>query len=54
MGDERHVIGLVGKLLNASDELSAAAVASDTFNETCARVVFFRMTRKRWSVGSRV
>ncbi len=23
MGDERHVIGLVGKLLNASDELSA-------------------------------
>jgi P4 family phage/plasmid primase-like protien len=31
MGDERHVIGLVGKLLNASDELSAAAIASDTF-----------------------
>jgi phage/plasmid-associated DNA primase len=31
MGDERHVIGLVGKLLNASDELSTAAVASDTF-----------------------
>jgi P4 family phage/plasmid primase-like protien len=31
MGDERHVIGLVGKLLNASDELSAAATASDTF-----------------------
>ena len=31
MGDERHIIGLVGKLLNASDELSAAAVASDTF-----------------------
>jgi P4 family phage/plasmid primase-like protien len=31
MGDERHIIGLVGKLLNASDELSAAAIASDTF-----------------------
>ncbi len=31
MGDERHVIGLVGKLLNATDELSSAAVASDTF-----------------------
>ncbi|EKE44938.1 ATPase-like protein [Oceaniovalibus guishaninsula JLT2003] len=31
MGDERHVIGLVGKLLNASDELSAEAIASDTF-----------------------
>ncbi len=32
MGDERHVIGLVNKLLNASDELSsAAAIASDTF-----------------------
>ena len=32
MGDERHVIGLVGKLLNASDELSSSsAVASDTF-----------------------
>ena len=32
MGDERHVIGLVGKLLNASDELSsAAAIASETF-----------------------
>jgi len=32
MGDERHVIGLVSKLLNASDELSsAAAIASDTF-----------------------
>lgn len=32
MGDERHIIGLVGKLLNASDELSSSsAVASDTF-----------------------
>lgn len=31
MGDERHVIGLLGKLLNASDELSSAAVSSDTF-----------------------
>jgi len=32
VGDERHVIGLVGKLLNASDELSAAsAIASETF-----------------------
>ncbi len=32
MADERHVVGLVGKLLNASDEMSpAAAIASDTF-----------------------
>jgi hypothetical protein len=32
IGDERHVVGLVGKLLNASDELSsAAAIASETF-----------------------
>jgi len=32
MGDERHVLGLVGKLLNASDELSgSAAISSDTF-----------------------
>lgn len=32
MGDERHIIGLVGKLLNASDELSSSsAIASDTF-----------------------
>src|SRR5439155_11136313 len=31
MGDERHIIGLVGRLLNATDELSAAAIASDTF-----------------------
>jgi P4 family phage/plasmid primase-like protien len=31
MGDERHVIGLVGKLLNASDELSPEAIASNTF-----------------------
>jgi P4 family phage/plasmid primase-like protien len=31
MGDERHVTGLVGKLLNASDELSPEAIASDTF-----------------------
>jgi len=32
MGDERHVIGLAGKLLNASDELSSSvAVSSETF-----------------------
>jgi P4 family phage/plasmid primase-like protien len=32
VGDERHIIGLAGKLLNASDELSSAdAIASDTF-----------------------
>ncbi len=31
MGDERHIVGLVGKLLNATDELSAVAIASDTF-----------------------
>ena len=31
MGDDRHVLGLVGKLLNASDELSAEAIASDAF-----------------------
>ncbi len=32
MGDERHIIGLVGKLLNASDETSSAsAIASETF-----------------------
>ena len=31
MADERHMIGLVGKLLNASDELSPEAIASDTF-----------------------
>lgn len=31
MSDERHIIGLVGKLLNASDELSPEAIASDTF-----------------------
>ena len=32
MGDERHILGLVGKLLNASDELSgSAAISSDTF-----------------------
>lgn len=32
MGDERHIVGLVGRMLNASDELSAAsAIASDTF-----------------------
>lgn len=32
MGDERHIVGLVGKLLNASDELSSAqAIASETF-----------------------
>jgi P4 family phage/plasmid primase-like protien len=29
MSDERHVIALAGKLLNATDELSAAAIASD-------------------------
>jgi phage/plasmid-associated DNA primase len=31
MGDERHIVGLVGKLLNAADELSAGAIASDAF-----------------------
>ncbi|MDD3182189.1 MAG: toprim domain-containing protein [Alphaproteobacteria bacterium] len=32
MGDERHVIALAGKLLNASDELSSSkAISSDTF-----------------------
>jgi P4 family phage/plasmid primase-like protien len=32
MGDERHVVGLIGKLLNASDELSSsAAIASEIF-----------------------
>jgi putative DNA primase/helicase len=32
MGDERFIVGLAGKLLNAADELSASsAVASDTF-----------------------
>jgi len=31
MGDEKHIIGLSGKLLNATDELSAEAIASDTF-----------------------
>ena len=31
MSDERHVIALAGKLLNATDELSAAAVASNRF-----------------------
>ena len=34
LGDEKYVCGLVGKLLNASDELtSAAAIASDTFKQ---------------------
>lgn len=31
MGDERHIVGLIGKLLNAADELSAGAIASDAF-----------------------
>src|SRR5262249_26950389 len=32
MGDERHIVGLVAKLLNATDELSSAqAIASDKF-----------------------
>jgi phage/plasmid-associated DNA primase/phage/plasmid primase-like uncharacterized protein len=32
MGDERHIIALAGKLLNASDELSSSkAISSDTF-----------------------
>ena len=31
MSDEKHVVGLAGKLLNASDELSGDAVASDVF-----------------------
>jgi len=30
-GDERFIIGLLGKLLNATDELSGAAIASDVF-----------------------
>lgn len=34
LGDEKYVCGLVGKLLNAADELtSAAAIASDTFKQ---------------------
>ena len=34
MGDERHVIGLVGKLLNAPDELAATdALASEVFKQ---------------------
>jgi P4 family phage/plasmid primase-like protien len=32
MGDERHILGLLGKLLNASDELSgASAISSEVF-----------------------
>lgn len=31
MSDEKYVVGLAGKLLNATDELSGAAIASDTF-----------------------
>ena len=31
MSDERHIIALAGKLLNATDELSSAAIASDRF-----------------------
>lgn len=31
MGDEKHLIGLSGKLLNASDEMSPEAVASNIF-----------------------
>jgi len=32
MGDERHILGICGKLLNASDELSgASAISSDVF-----------------------
>lgn len=31
MNDEHHVVALAGKLLNASDELSPAAIVSDTF-----------------------
>lgn len=31
MGDERHVVESIGKLLNASDELSIEAIASNTF-----------------------
>ena len=34
MSDERHIIGLIGKLLNASDELSSSsAIASETFKQ---------------------
>lgn len=32
MTDEKHIVGLIGKMLNASDELSSShAIASDTF-----------------------
>lgn len=31
IGDERHIVGLAGKLLNATDELSSDAIASDKF-----------------------
>jgi len=31
MGDDRHIIGLVGKLLNASDEVSPTAISSEIF-----------------------
>lgn len=31
MSDEKYIVGLAGKLLNATDELSGAAIASDTF-----------------------
>ncbi len=31
MNDEHHIVAMAGKLLNASDELSPAAIASDTF-----------------------
>jgi P4 family phage/plasmid primase-like protien len=31
MGDDRHIVGLAGKLLNATDELSAEHIASDRF-----------------------
>lgn len=33
MGDERHIIGLIGKLLNASDEFSSRAIASERFKK---------------------
>lgn len=45
MGDERHVIGPVGKLLKASDELSAEAIATDTFKAVVGPVAFLCRSR---------
>lgn len=53
MSDERHIVGLVGKLLNASDELSPDAIASDTFKSivtgepTSGRAVYKERTEFR-------